>query len=69
MVRLERLRRKQQIRLREARSGSPCAADVFERPGAAKDTEACRELLRDVQKELDSPVTSGQSDSIVSSRK
>ena len=58
-----------QQRLGEVRSGSPCAADVVERPEAVKDTEACRKLLRDVQKELDSPVTSGQSNSIVSSCK
>ena len=48
-----------QHRLEEARSETLRAADVFERLGAAKDLERCREFLRTLGKELD---TSGQPD-------
>jgi tetratricopeptide (TPR) repeat protein len=52
-----------QHRLEEAKSEALCAADVFERLGAAKEVERCRTLLRDIQEELDTAVASGQSES------
>jgi len=53
-----------QDRLEEARSEVLRAADIYEKLGAAKDVEDCRDLLRDIGEELDSlPVSSGQSDS------
>jgi len=54
----------EQHRLEEARSEALRAADIYERLGAAKGAEDCRDLLRDIGEELDSlPVSSGQSDS------
>jgi len=52
-----------QHKLKEARSEVLCAADVYEKLGAAKDVEDCRTLLRDIQMELDTAVASGQSES------
>jgi len=51
-----------QHRLEEAKSEALRAADVYEKIGAAKDLEGCRGLLRDIEKELNTPVASGQSD-------
>ena len=50
-----------QHKLEEAKSEALRAADVFDRLRAAKDAERCRKLLRDIEKELDTPVASGQS--------
>ena len=50
-----------QHRLEEAKAEALCAADIYEKLGAAK-KEDCRDLLRDIQKELDTAVASGQSD-------
>jgi len=49
-----------QHRLEEAKSEVLRAADVYEKIGAAKDLEDCRQLLRDIE-ELNTPVASGQS--------
>ena len=47
----------------EARSEALCAADIYERLGAVKEAEDCRELLQRIEKELDTPpVASRQSD-------
>ena len=51
----------QQHRLEEARSEVLCAADLFKKLGIATDMEDCRKILRDIEEELDTPVTSGQS--------
>jgi len=50
-----------QRRLEEARTEVLRAADVFEKLGAAKDMEKCGEFLRKIEKELNSPIASGQS--------
>jgi len=50
-----------QHRLEEARSEALRAADIYEKLGAAKDVGDCRHLLRGIEKELNSPVASGQS--------
>jgi len=50
-----------QHRLEEARSEVLRAADLYEKLGAATDVEDCRKLLRDIEEELGTPVTSGQS--------
>ena len=42
-----------QHRFEEARSEALRAADIYNTLGAAMDTESCRTLLRDIQKELD----------------
>jgi len=46
----------------KARSEASHAADVFEKLGAARDLESCRELLRQIDEELNSPVVSDESD-------
>ena len=51
-----------QRRLEEARSEALRAADVYEKIGAAKDVEYCKNLLRDIEKGLNTSVASGQSD-------
>jgi len=51
-----------QHRLEEARSEALHAAEVYEKLGAAKDMEDCTKLLQMIEEELDTPVTSGQSD-------
>jgi len=51
----------QQSRLEEARSEALRAADVYEKLGAAEDLGNCRWLLRDIEKELITPVASGKS--------
>ena len=51
-----------QCKLEEARSEALRAADVYEKLGAAKDVENCRKLLQRIQKKLDRPITSSQSD-------
>ena len=50
-----------QHRLEEARSEALRAADVYEKLGATEDVEDCRELLRDIENELNTPVASGKS--------
>jgi len=50
-----------QDRLEEARSEALQVADLYEKLGAAKDLERCRELLQDIEMELNTPVASGQS--------
>jgi len=47
-----------QRRLEEARAEVLRAADVFEKLGAAKGVEDCREFLRTIEKELNGPVAS-----------
>jgi len=49
-------------RLEEAKSEALHAANIYEKLGAAKDVERCREFLRDVEEELNAPVASGQSE-------
>ena len=51
-----------QHRLEEARSEALRAADIYEKLGAAKEMERCRDLLWDIGEELDSSVASGQPD-------
>ena len=48
-----------QHRLEEARSEAQRAAIAFENLGAAEDIEQCRRLLQAIQKELDTPSSSG----------
>ena len=50
----------QERKLEEAKSKALGAIDVFERLGAAKDVEDCRAILRDIEKETEKPVTSGE---------
>ena len=47
-------------KLEEAKSEALHAAGVYGRFGAAKDMEDCRELLRDIEQEMEDPVTSGE---------
>ena len=49
-----------QHRLGEARSEALRAADVYERLGATKKVEGCRNLLRNIEKELDTLAASGK---------
>ena len=50
-----------QHRLGEAKFEALCAADIYEKLGAAKDLEDCRKLFRKMEKALNTPVVSGQS--------
>jgi len=50
-----------QRRLEEARSEVLRAVDLYGKLGAATDMENCRKILRDIEEQLDTPVTSGQS--------
>ena len=50
-----------QHRLDEARSEALHAADVYEKLGATRDAEHCRELLKRIEKGLDAPNSSDQS--------
>ena len=47
---------KRQDRLEEARSEALRAADIFEKLGAARDLEWCREFIQDIQEELDTKI-------------
>ena len=49
-----------QHKLEEARSEALRAANIYDNLGATKDVERCRNVLQDIEKELNSPVTSGQ---------
>ena len=49
-----------QRRFEEARTEVLRATDVFEKLEAAKDVEGCRELLREIEKQLSSPIASGE---------
>ena len=51
-----------QHRLEEAKSEVLRAADVYEKIGATERVEGCKGLLRDIEKGLNTPVASGQSD-------
>ena len=51
-----------QDRLEEAKSEALRAADIYDELEAAKDVEDCRELLRAIEKKLNTPAASGQSD-------
>ena len=51
-----------QYRLEEARFEVLRAADIFDDLGSAGDAERCRKLLGDIEKELNSPVSSGRPD-------
>jgi len=48
-----------QNRNEEARSEALRAADIFDKLGAVEDVERCRDILRDIEKELNGPVASG----------
>ena len=50
-----------QHRLEEARAEALHAADIYETFGAAEELEVCRQILRDIEEELNAPVASGQS--------
>ena len=50
-------------RLEEARSEALCAIDAYEKLGAGKDVERCRELLLMIEQEIEEPLTSGESGS------
>jgi len=50
-----------QDRLEEAKSEALRAADIYDKLGASKDVEDCRELLRAIEKALNTPVVSAQS--------
>ena len=50
-----------QRRLEDARSEALRAADVFEKLGVTRGLERSRGILRDIEKELNTPVASGQS--------
>ncbi|KAF9650091.1 hypothetical protein BDM02DRAFT_3112699 [Thelephora ganbajun] len=49
-------------RLEEAKSEALCAVEVFEKLGSALDLKECRDLLRDIQKEMDNPVATHELD-------
>ena len=51
----------EQHKFEEARSEALRAADVYEKLGAVKGLEGCREFLQVIQRKLNSPVTSGRS--------
>ena len=51
-----------QSRLEEAESATLCAAGVYERIGAAKDLEGCRQLLRMITAKTVDPVACGELD-------
>jgi len=46
-----------QRKFEEAKSEALCAIDVHEKLGAAKDVEVCKKILREVQKELNTPLS------------
>jgi tetratricopeptide (TPR) repeat protein len=48
-----------QHRLEEAKPAALRGAQVYEKLGAANDVNDCRELLRDIEKELNTPVRFG----------
>ena len=50
-----------QDRLEEAKAEALRAADIYDKLGASKDVEDCRELLQDIEKALNTPVASDQS--------
>ena len=50
-----------QLRLEEAKSEASGAIDVYENIGAMKDAEDCRALVRDIEREMKKPVTTGES--------
>ena len=50
----------QERKLEEAKSEALGAIDAYERLGAAKDVERCKKILRDIEKETEKPVTSGE---------
>ena len=52
-----------EFKFEEAKSETLRAADVFEKLGALKELEGCREILRAIEEEAKSPVTSGEPDS------
>ena len=52
----------EQDRFEEAKSEALCAANIYDKLGAAKDLERCRKLLRYIEEELNTPVASGQSE-------
>ena len=45
----------------EARSEALRTTQIYEKLGAVKDVEDCRKLLQNIEKELSTPVVSGQS--------
>ena len=50
-----------QNRLEEAKAEALRAVDMFERLGAVKDAvEDCRVIFRDIEEEIEKPVTSGE---------
>ena len=51
----------QEYRFEEAKSEALRAVDVYEKLGAMKDLEACRELLRDIEMEMEKAGNAGKS--------
>ena len=52
-----------QHRLEEARSEALCAANLYENIGATRDLEWCRDLIMEIEEEIESLVASGELDS------
>jgi len=59
MMKLQARVLREQSRFEEAKSEALRAGEVFEKLGAAQDLERRKEFLRDIQQELNDPVTSG----------
>jgi len=51
-----------QGRLREAKSEVLCAIDGYEKVGATRSLERCRNLIRDIERGMEQPTTSHESD-------
>ena len=50
----------QERKFEEAKSEALSAVEMFEKLEAAKELERCREILQDIEKEMEKPVTSGE---------
>jgi len=51
-----------QRRFRDARSEALCAVDAYEKVGATRYLEICRNFIRDVEEEMEEPTTSREPD-------
>jgi len=49
----------EQGRVGEARSEALCAIDAFEKVRSMEDLRMCRVLLRNIEKEMEEPISSG----------